>query len=205
MIYMEFETSKVVGTRDVLEGDGGQVVAAVDREGVEEGAVVDQGDDIGIVRVRGGHEDADVGTSFRDCCCEGFLGSALSEDDDSEVSADDLGNRGVGMGLKIDRIVEMEAIKVGKRAEDRGARPLDIGELIQSDSAKIMPIRKTPCFQGERDSADRQVFQLQLFNGSPKWRQRGLCVASSIVEAKDSNSGDDLEPLPGLRGVFGEM
>lgn len=114
MIYMEFEASKAGRARDVVEGDGGEIVAIIDREGVEEGTMVDQCDDVGIACIGGGHEDADVGTDFGDFCGEGFLGSALRKDDDPEVSADNFRNRGGRGGLKIERVVETDGRKVGK-------------------------------------------------------------------------------------------
>ena len=92
MIYIEPEASKVVGARDVVEGGRGEVVAVVNGERVQEGAVVDEGYDVGIVCVAWGHEDADVWTGFGDCCCEILLRFALGEDDNAELFADYLGN-----------------------------------------------------------------------------------------------------------------
>jgi hypothetical protein len=81
MIYVEPEAPEAIGAWDVVEGAGGKLVAIVDGEGIEEGTVVDEGDDVAIAAVVGKHEDANIGTGFGDCGREIFLGIALCEDD----------------------------------------------------------------------------------------------------------------------------
>lgn len=91
---MESEAAEVVCAWDVLERNGGEGVAIVDRQGVEEGAVIDEGDDVGIGGVGGGHEDADVRAGFGDFGSEVFLWFAVSEDGNAEACAGYFGDRG---------------------------------------------------------------------------------------------------------------
>lgn len=203
---MEAEASKAVGAWDVVEGKGGEVVTSVDREGVEKGTMIDEGYDVIVTGVVGGHEHPDVGAGFGDCCCERFLWSALGEDGNSEVCADYLRNWGWGVESRpVDGVVESEGIKIGKGSEDCGTRTFDVVEVVQIDCTKTLPIGKASGSWRKGDSAEGQILERQPFDGFPERRQRPLAIASTVVEIEGPNARHDLEPLPRLRGVLAKM
>jgi hypothetical protein len=168
MLKIEHQRPKSFGPWKRCDPHGRKVRTAVDQQGCEKSARIDQCDYVLVRGIVGGHTRLDKGTCFGDKRDDILRSLAAGENDLTQVGADDSVNRGsarrTGGGTGV---IKRKSMEIWKCSKNGGTSAFNIAKLVQSYGSQGLPVLEL-CSAGEIDSRKLQLFQRELRESIPE-------------------------------------